>query len=109
MHLHRFAAYRHKNSTPVAATLSGWEFPPFSDYGRAFLSTMRRAGYVRGRDLFVAFYDWCKAVANSATTHLIPWLDRARARSDTDRVVLVGRRGYSPRRSLSNRAISRKH
>jgi pimeloyl-ACP methyl ester carboxylesterase len=73
-----------------APTLSGWDFPPFVDYGRAFVDTLTRAGYTRDRDLFVAFYDWRKSVDDSATNYLIPWIDRARRQSGSDRVVLIG-------------------
>lgn len=73
-----------------APTLSGWDFPPFISYGRSFVETCARAGYTRDRDLFVAFYDWRKSVPDSAADYLIPWIDRAKARSGSDKVVLVG-------------------
>jgi pimeloyl-ACP methyl ester carboxylesterase len=71
-------------------TLSGWDFPPFVDYGQEFLDTFTRAGYTRDVDLFVAFYDWRKSVSNSAVNYLIPWIDRARTRSGKSKVILVG-------------------
>ncbi|MCU0491039.1 MAG: permease [Chloroflexaceae bacterium] len=71
-------------------TLSGWGFPPFADYGKGFLAAFQRAGYVRDRDLFVAFYDWRKTVQDSAQNYLIPWIDRARSRSGSSKVILVG-------------------
>ena len=70
-------------------TLSGWDFPPFVDYGKTFLDTFNRAGYTRDLDLFVAFYDWRKSVSDSATNYLIPWIDRARSRSGQSKVILV--------------------
>lgn len=70
-------------------TLSGWDFPPFVDYGQTFLRTFTRAGYTRDRDLFVAFYDWRKAVNDNANNYLVPWIDRARRRSGRNTVVLV--------------------
>lgn len=72
-----------------APTLSGWDFPPFISYGRAFTDTCVRAGYTRNRDLFVAFYDWRKSVVDNATNYLIPWIDRAKKLSGSDKVVLV--------------------
>src|SRR5262245_16738551 len=73
-----------------APTLSGWDFPPFVDYGKGFVDTMVRAGFTRNRDLFVAFYDWRKSVSDSANDYLIPWIDRARKQSGSEKVVLVG-------------------
>src|SRR5215212_5203280 len=73
-----------------APTLSGWDFPPFVDYGKTFVDTCVRAGYTRDRDLFVAFYDWRKSVGDSANNYLIPWIDRARKQSGSEKVVLVG-------------------
>lgn len=70
-------------------TIKGWGFPPFLDYGKALLDGFGQAGYTRDRDLFVAFYDWRKAVQDSATTYLIPWIDQARERSGAAQVVLV--------------------
>src|SRR4051794_38683554 len=70
-------------------TLSGWDFPPFVDYGKTFLDTFTRAGYTRDVDLFVAFYDWRKSVSDSAASYLIPWIDRARSRSGQNKVILV--------------------
>ncbi len=70
-------------------TLSGWDFPPFVDYGKTFLDTFTRAGYTRDVDLFVAFYDWRKSVGDSAASYLIPWIDRARSRSGQSKVILV--------------------
>jgi Lecithin:cholesterol acyltransferase len=52
-------------------TLSGWDFPPFVDYGKTFVDTMVHAGFTRNRDLFVAFYDWRKSVSDSANSYLI--------------------------------------
>ena len=71
-------------------SLSGWDFPPFLDYGKTFIDTFQRAGYTRDVDLFVAFYDWRKSVGDSATSYLIPWIDRARSRSGKSKVILVG-------------------
>ena len=71
-------------------TLSGWNFPPFVNYGQRFLDTFRGAGYVQDTDLFVAFYDWRKSVIDSARSYLVPWIDRARSRSGQSKVVLVG-------------------
>jgi pimeloyl-ACP methyl ester carboxylesterase len=71
-------------------TLSGWDFPPFLDYGKAFIDTFTRAGYTRDVDLFVAFYDWRKSVGDNATNYLIPWIDRARSRSGKSKVILLG-------------------
>jgi pimeloyl-ACP methyl ester carboxylesterase len=71
-------------------TLDGWDFPPFVDYGKAFLDGFSRAGYTRNRDLFVAFYDWRKSVGESAANYLVPWIDRAKARSGSAKVILVG-------------------
>ncbi len=71
-------------------TLSGWNFPPFIDYGQKFIDSFTKAGYTRDRDLFVAFYDWRKSVKDSATTYLKPWIDRAKQRSGAKKVVLVG-------------------
>lgn len=71
-------------------TLSGWNFPPFIDYGKQFLAAFERAGYTRDRDLFVAFYDWRKAVRDSATVYLKPWIDRAKQRSGAKQVILIG-------------------
>jgi pimeloyl-ACP methyl ester carboxylesterase len=73
-----------------APTLSGWNFPPFVDYGKNFVDTFTRAGYTRDSDLFVAFYDWRKSVVDSATNYLMPWIDRARKQSGSDKVILVG-------------------
>jgi pimeloyl-ACP methyl ester carboxylesterase len=70
-------------------TLSGWNFPPFTDYGRGMLRTIARAGYRRNRDFFVAFYDWRKSVQDNVQTYLIPWIDRALDRNDQRRVILV--------------------
>jgi pimeloyl-ACP methyl ester carboxylesterase len=70
-------------------TLSGWDFPPFLDYGKTFLATFEQAGYTRDVDLFVAFYDWRKTVSDSATNYLIPWIDRACSRSGHAKVDLV--------------------
>jgi pimeloyl-ACP methyl ester carboxylesterase len=71
-------------------TLSGWDFPPFVDQGKVFLDMFKRAGYTRDLDLFWAFYDWRKSVADNATNYLIPWIDRARSRSGKNKVILVG-------------------
>jgi pimeloyl-ACP methyl ester carboxylesterase len=73
-----------------APTLSGWNFPPFVDYGQGFVDGCVRAGYTRDRDLFVAFYDWRKAVEDSARDYLAPWIDRAKSRSGSSKVALVG-------------------
>jgi pimeloyl-ACP methyl ester carboxylesterase len=70
-------------------TLSGWDFPPFTEYGRGMLRTLARAGYRRNRDFFVAFYDWRKSVRDNVQTYLIPWIDRALERSGERRVVLI--------------------
>ena len=70
-------------------TLNGWDFPPFVDYGKTFLAAFERAGYTRGVDLFVAFYDWRKTVTESATNYLIPWIDRACSSSGHAKVDLV--------------------
>jgi pimeloyl-ACP methyl ester carboxylesterase len=70
-------------------TLSGWDFPPFVDYGKTFLDTFTHAGYTRDVDLFVAFYDWRKSVSDGAASYLIPWIDRARSRSGQSKVILV--------------------
>lgn len=70
-------------------TLSGWDFPPFTDYGRGMLRTMARAGYRRNRDFFVAFYDWRKSVQDNVQTYLIPWIDRALERSGERQVILI--------------------
>jgi pimeloyl-ACP methyl ester carboxylesterase len=70
-------------------SLSGWDFPPFVDYGKTFLDTFTHAGYTRDLDLFVAFYDWRKSVNDSAANYLIPWIDRARSRSGQNKVILV--------------------
>jgi pimeloyl-ACP methyl ester carboxylesterase len=71
-------------------TLSGWGFPPFIDYGKGFLDAFAQAGYRRDQDLFVAFYDWRKSVSDSASNYLKPWIDRARRRAGTRKVILVG-------------------
>ncbi|MDQ4077773.1 MAG: alpha/beta fold hydrolase, partial [Chloroflexota bacterium] len=71
-------------------TLSGWDFPPFVDYGQVFLKAFQEAGYRRNRDLFVAFYDWRKAVSDSARRYLMPWIERALRGSGSDKVILVG-------------------
>jgi pimeloyl-ACP methyl ester carboxylesterase len=71
-------------------SISGWDFPPFLDYGKTLVDTFQRAGYTRDVDLFVAFYDWRKSVSDSATNYLIPWLDRARSRSGKSKIILVG-------------------
>jgi pimeloyl-ACP methyl ester carboxylesterase len=71
-------------------TLDGWDFPPFVDYGKTFLDAFARAGYTRNVDLFVAFYDWRKSVGDSAGNYLVPWIDRAKARSGADKVILIG-------------------
>jgi pimeloyl-ACP methyl ester carboxylesterase len=71
-------------------TLDGWDFPPFVDYGKTFLDAFTRAGYTRNRDLLVAFYDWRKSVGDSAASYLVPWIDRAKARSGSAKVILVG-------------------
>ncbi|HEU5102799.1 MAG TPA: permease [Roseiflexaceae bacterium] len=71
-------------------SISGWDFPPFLDYGKTFIDTFQRAGYTRDVNLFVAFYDWRKSVSDSATNYLIPWIDRARSRSSQNKVILVG-------------------
>lgn len=70
-------------------TLSGWNFPPFVDYGQGLLEAFRKAGYRRNRDLFVAFYDWRGAVRDSARNYLMPWIERALRRSDFNEVDLV--------------------
>lgn len=70
-------------------TINGWGFPPFLDYGATFLDSFTQAGYTRDKDLFVAFYDWRKAVKDSANLYLIPWIDRAIERSGSKQVVLV--------------------
>lgn len=72
-----------------APSLNGWDFPPFVDYGRAFVAACERAGYTRNRDLFVAFYDWRKSVTDSATTYLARWIERAKSASGSPRVALV--------------------
>lgn len=71
-------------------SISGWDFPPFLDYGKTLVDTFQRAGYTRDVDLFVAFYDWRKSVSDSAANYLIPWIDRARSRSGKSKVILVG-------------------
>jgi pimeloyl-ACP methyl ester carboxylesterase len=71
-------------------TLNGWNFPPFLDYGKTFLDSFTRAGYTRDVELFVAFYDWRKPVNDSASNYLMPWIDRARSRSGSAKVILVG-------------------
>lgn len=71
-------------------TLDGWDFPPFVDYGKTFLDAFARAGYTRNTDLFVAFYDWRKSVGDSASNYLMPWIDRAKARSGSGKVILIG-------------------
>jgi pimeloyl-ACP methyl ester carboxylesterase len=71
-------------------TLDGWDFPPFVDYGKAFLDGFARAGYTRNKDVFVAFYDWRKSVGESAANYLVRWIDRAKAASGSDKVILVG-------------------
>ncbi|NJN15202.1 MAG: alpha/beta fold hydrolase [Oscillochloris sp.] len=71
-------------------TLSGWDFPPFVDYGKQFVTAFERAGYTRNRDLFVVFYDWRKAVRDSAENYLKPWIARAKQRSGSAKVILIG-------------------
>ncbi|MFQ3662686.1 MAG: permease [Chloroflexaceae bacterium] len=70
--------------------LTGWNFPPFITYGKHFLEAFERAGYVRDRDLFVAFYDWRKSIQDAARLYLKPWIDRAKRRASADKVILVG-------------------
>ncbi len=70
--------------------LTGWNFPPFISYGKHFLEAFERAGYVRDRDLFVAFYDWRKSIQDAARLYLKPWIDRAKQRAGADKVILVG-------------------
>lgn len=70
-------------------TLSGWDFPPFVGYGKNFVESFQKAGYVRDKDLFVAFYDWRKAVKDSAFTYLKPWIERAKQRSGQKQVILI--------------------
>ena len=70
-------------------TLGGWNFPPFIDYGGYFVKAFQQVGYTRDRDLFVAFYDWRKAVKDSADNYLIPWIERAKQRSGAKQVILV--------------------
>jgi pimeloyl-ACP methyl ester carboxylesterase len=71
-------------------TLAGWDFPPFLDYGKGLLDTFTRAGYTRDVNMFVAFYDWRKPASESVSSYLIPWIERARSRSGSDKVVLIG-------------------
>jgi pimeloyl-ACP methyl ester carboxylesterase len=71
-------------------TLSGWDFPPFVGYGKQFVDSFQKAGYVRDTDLFVAFYDWRKAVKDSALSYLKPWIDRAKQKSGKPKVILIG-------------------
>ena len=73
----------------LGPTLEGWGLPPWLNYGQTFLATFAAAGYTRNKDLFVAFYDWRKSVQDSANTYLIPWIDRARHASGSDKVILV--------------------
>lgn len=70
--------------------INGWGFPPFVDYGKTFLEGFRLAGYKRDQDLFVAFYDWRRSVKDTAREYLIPWIDRARKRAKSEKVILVG-------------------
>ncbi|MCG8346764.1 MAG: alpha/beta hydrolase [Chloroflexales bacterium] len=70
-------------------TLSGWNFPPFVDFAQTFLEGFRQVGYKRNTDLFVAFYDWRKSVKDIARDYLIPWIDRAREKTNHDKVILV--------------------
>jgi pimeloyl-ACP methyl ester carboxylesterase len=72
-----------------APTTSGWDFPPFVDYGKQFVATFEKAGYTRNTDLFVAFYDWRKAVQDSAFTYLQPWIALAKKRAKSAKVILV--------------------
>lgn len=71
-------------------TLSGWDFPPFVDYGKTLLQTFTQAGYRRNRDLFVAFYDWRKPVEESARRYLTAWIDKAKKAANTNKVILIG-------------------
>lgn len=70
--------------------LTGWNFPPFINYGKRFLEAFEQAGYVRDTNLFVAFYDWRKSVQDAARLYLKPWIDRAKRRARADKVILVG-------------------
>jgi len=71
-------------------TLSGWDFPPFIDYGKQFVQSFQKASYVRDTDLFVAFYDWRKSVRDSAFAYLKPWINRAKQQSGKPKVILIG-------------------
>ncbi|NJM08690.1 alpha/beta fold hydrolase [Candidatus Gracilibacteria bacterium] len=71
-------------------TLAGWNFPPFLGYGATLGEAFSKAGYARDRDYFVAFYDWRKSVRDSAANYLVKWIDRAKQRSGSRRVILVG-------------------
>ncbi|MCX7792076.1 MAG: permease [Chloroflexaceae bacterium] len=70
--------------------LTGWNFPPFISYGKGFLEAFEAAGYIRNKDLFVAFYDWRKSVQDAARLYLKPWIDRAKRAARADKVILVG-------------------
>jgi pimeloyl-ACP methyl ester carboxylesterase len=71
-------------------TLSGWSFPPFTDYGKGLLAAFTQVGYRRNEDFFVAFYDWRKSIGDSASNYLKPWIERARRRTGSRKVILVG-------------------
>jgi len=58
---------------------------PYDDLEHALAD----AGYIKGQNLFIAFYDWRQDNAQSATQYLIPIIDEALQKSGKDKVDIV--------------------
>lgn len=54
-----------------------WEFPFGDQTYEPLLKSFEDEGYVRGHDLFVAFYDWRQSNADNYQQYLLPVIDEA--------------------------------
>ncbi|MCM3288879.1 acetyltransferase [Paenibacillus sp. MER 180] len=67
----------------------GWSFGLAGDIYEPFLELFKRIGYVRDRDLFIAYYDWRQRISFSAYTYLAPMIQEAKLKTGADQVNLV--------------------
>ncbi|MFZ2484391.1 MAG: hypothetical protein WAX80_02645 [Minisyncoccia bacterium] len=66
-----------------------WDFFPIDHSWDNMINALEDAGYERGVNLFISFYDWRQSNINSATDFLIPTIDQAIANSPTGKVDII--------------------
>jgi len=66
-----------------------WNTPLAYSAYRDLLLAFEEAGYERGKDLFVCFYDWTRSNASSAFAFLEDCINEARTKTGADKVHII--------------------